>query len=512
MPAAGANNVRIAKNTMYMYIRMFAILVVSLYTTRIVFNVLGVEDYGIYNVVGGIIVFFTFINNSLGGATQRYITAELAEGTLESQRGVYSAAIVAHLIIALVILVLGETIGLWFLNSVLNIPPERMTAANVVYQFSILTTFLSVQQSPFYATIIAHEKMSVYAIFSIFDVLFKLAVAFLIRALDGDKLILYSILLFGVCVIRFMMYRIYCRRRFQMCRFRRARDKNVFKGLFSYTGWALFGTAAYVGTNQGVTMLVNYYNGVIINAAMGVSNQIVSVVTQFVSNFQTAFRPQIVKNYVVRDNEGLARLTIQASRLSAYLILVLLIPICFEVKDFLRLWLGDYPKYAVEFCLLTLFCLYFESICNPLIVLITSDKNIRKYQLTVSLVYSANLLFCWIALASDFIPYIVIIIRLAIDLALVASRLLLMRKQWYDFPIAEWIRKVVLKPLLVILLPVAFSFFLQSLHIGSAWVRLLVLSGLSFLACAACIYTLLLEKKERRFIVETVSGFLNKRK
>ena len=497
-----ANNIRIAKNTMYMYLRMFVILLVSLYTTRIVFNVLGVEDYGIYSVVGGIIVFFTFINSSLTGATQRYITAELAEGNLDSQREVFSTAIASHLLIGLVIVLLGETIGLWFLNSVMNIPQERMFAANVVYQLSIFSTFLSVLQAPFNATIIAHEKMSVYAYFSIFDVLFKLAVAFLIRAISGDKLIIYALLIFAVGVLNIVIYRIYCYRTFQMCRFRKPTNRNTFKGLFSYTGWALFGTATYVGTNQGVTMLVNYYNGVIVNAAMGVSNQIVSVVSQFVSNFQAAFRPQIVKYYVTKDTAELSKLTIRASRLSAYLILVLLVPICFEIKDFLGLWLGEYPKYAVEFCLLTLVCIYFESICNPLITLITSDKNIRNYQITVSLIYATNLIFCWIALSRDAVPYMVIAVRLVIDIALIVSRLLLMRHKWYDFPIKEWVQKAIVKPMLVMVIPAGLSFLLQQIPVGSVWVRLFLFSGLSFLMCALSVYLLLLEKGEKAFLLE----------
>ena len=500
-----ANNIRIVKNTMYMYLRMFVILLVSLYTTRIVFNVLGVQDYGIYNVVGGIIVFFTFINSSLTGATQRYITAELAEGDTDSQREVFSTAIVSHLLIGLVIVLLGETIGLWFLNSVMNIPEERMFAANIVYQLSIFSTFLSVLQAPFNATIIAHEKMSVYAYFSIFDVLFKLAVAFLIRAISGDKLIVYAILISAIGVLNIIIYRIYCYRSFQMCRFRKPKNRNTFKGLFSYTGWALFGTATYVGTNQGVTMLVNYYNGVIVNAAMGVSNQIVSVVSQFVSNFQAAFRPQITKYYVTKDSFELSKLTIRASRLSAYLILVLLVPICFEIKDFLGIWLGDYPKYAVEFCLLTLVCIYFESICNPLITLITSDKNIRKYQITVSLIYATNLIFCWIGLSRNAVPYMVIVVRLVIDMALVVARLLLMRHKWYDFPIAEWLKKVIVKPALVMIIPVGLSILLQQIPVASVWLRLFLFSGLSFLICALSVYLLLLEKGEKDFLLERLA-------
>ena len=482
------------------------LLIVSLYTTRVVFNVLGVQDYGIYNVVGSVIVFFTFINNSLAGATQRYITAELAEGTLDTQREIFSAAILSHLLIGLVIVILGETIGLWFLNTIMNIPEERMTAANIVYQLSIFATFLSVLQSPFNAAIIAYEKMSIYAYFSIFDVLFKLAVAFLIRAMVGDKLIVYAFLIFGVSVLNILIYRIYCYRTFHICRFRKPRNKQVFKGLFSYTGWALFGTATYVGTNQGVTMLINYYNGVIINAAMGISNQIVTVVSQFASNFQAAFRPQIVKSYVIQDADELNKLTIQASRISAFLILVLLIPICFEIKDFLEIWLGDYPKYAVEFSLLTLICLYFESICSPLIMLITSDKSIKKYQLTVSLIYSTNLIFCWIALSNNTVPYLVIAIRLVVDWALVLSRLLLMKNQWYCFPIKEWVNKVIVRPIAVMVIPITLSFFCQLIPINSLWIRLFLFSGISFIISAACVYFFLLEKGEKNYIMSFIRG------
>lgn len=502
-----ANNIRIAKNTMYLYLRMFVLLIVSLYTTRVVFNVLGVQDYGIYNVVGGVIVFFTFINSSLAGATQRYITAELAEGSLDTQRSVFSASIISHLLIGLVIVILGETLGLWFLNSVMNIPEERMAAARIVYHLSVFSTFISVLQSPFSAAIMAHEKMSIYAYFSIFDVLFKLAVAFLIKAIDGDKLIVYAILIAAVGLINILIYRLYCYRSFQMCRFKPTTDKRLFKGLFSYTGWALFGTATYVGTNQGVTMLVNYYNGVIINAAMGVSNQIVSVVSQFVSNFQVAFRPQIVKYYVLKEANELVKLTIRSSRLSAYLILALLVPICFEIKDFLHLWLGDYPQYAVEFSILTLICIYFENVCSPLIMLITSDKDIKNYQLTVSIIYSFNLIFCWIALFHGFVPYMVIIIRLVLDLVLVLSRLVLMRNRWYDFPIREWLRNVIVKPLFVMAIPVIVSFLLKTITIDSIWVRIILLSGISFLVCVSCIYLFLLEKEEKGLVVTYLANF-----
>lgn len=273
-------------------------------------------------------------------------------------------------------------------------------------------------------------------------------------------------------------------------------------------GWALFGTATYIGTNQGVTMLVNYYHGVVINAAMGVSNQIVSVVSQFVSNFQVAFRPQITKNYVAQDSTELTKLTIRASRMSAYLIIVLLIPICFEIKDFLGLWLGDYPEYAVEFCILTLVCVYFESICSPLITLITSDKNIRKYQLTVSLIYATNLLLCWIALSQSVVPYMVIAVRLAVDFVLVFARLTLMRNKWYNFPIKEWLIKVIFMPLVVAVIPITISFLIHRIPVAPVWIRLSFFSSTSLIICVLCVYFFLLQKEEKEFIIKKLNKFI----
>ena len=214
-----------------------------------------------------------------------------------------------------------------------------------------------------------------------------------------------------------------------------------------------------------------------------------------------------MKDYVTGQSFELTKLTIRASRLSAYLVLVLLMPICFEIKDFLGVWLGDYPKYAVEFCLLTLFCIYFESICNPLITLITSDKDIRKYQITVSLIYSTNLIFCWVALSLDVVPYMVVAVRLVIDLVLLLSRLFLMRKKWYDFPIMEWVKKALVKPLLVMTIPAGLSFLVQMIPVDSVWVRLFLFSAISFAASALSIYLFLLEKTEKDFLLERLARF-----
>ncbi len=342
------DNKKIAKNTLYMYLRMLVTMVVSLFTTRIVFQALGIDNYGIYNVVGSIIVLFTFVNNALSTATRRYITAELAQGTELSRRDVFNNAFISHVIIAVVILLLGETIGLWAVNTLLNIPEGRMSAANVVYQLSILATILNVMQAPFLAAITAHEKMNIYAYVSIVDVFLKLAVAYVVLITSSDKLITYSVGVFLIGFINVTINLFYCQRNFPMCKFQKTRDKKLLKEMFGYMGWSLGGQFTNVLSLQGVTILVNTFSTVAANAAMGISNQITNVVLSFVTSFQVAFHPQITKQYVSGNFDELNNLIIRTSRYSAYLVLIFLVPICCQIDNFLGVWLGDYPQYAVE--------------------------------------------------------------------------------------------------------------------------------------------------------------------
>ena len=325
------DNRRIARNTLYMYLRMLVSMFVALFTTRINFQALGVDNFGIYNVVGSVIVFFTFINQGLTTATRRYITAELAQGDKESRRNVFNLAIGAHVGIAFIIIILGETIGLWAVNYLLNIPPERVFAANVVYQLSIFTAVVNVMQAPYTAAITAHEKMDIYAYISIFEIFAKLAVAYGVLYLPGDKLIIYAVLLTLTQLIVILLNGAYCHRKFSMCHFQRPHDKKLLKEIFGYMGWNLAGQAMVVLTNQGVTVLVNMFFNVAANAAMGVSNQITHIVSNFVSNFQIAFNPQITKLYVSKETDELIKLANRCSRISSYLVLVFIILVIFFV-------------------------------------------------------------------------------------------------------------------------------------------------------------------------------------
>ena len=506
------DNKRIAKNTLYMYLRMLVTLVVSLFTTRINFQALGIDNFGIYNVVGSVIVFFAFINSGLTTATRRYITAELAQGDEESQRNVFNLAIWAHIFIAVIIVVLGETVGLCAVNNLLNIPDNRMMAANVVYQLSIFTAVLNIMQAPYTAAITANERMNIYAYISIFEIFAKLGVAYGVMLIAGDKLIIYGVLLTIASALVILINRIYCHRVFPMCRFKKPHNRKLLKEMFGYMGWNLTGQGAIVLTNQGVSVLVNMFFNVAANAAMGVSNQITGIVTYFVSNFQVAFHPQITKLYVSKNYSDLIGLANRCSRISSYLVLIFVVPICFQISNFLSLWLGDYPEYAVEFCVLTLIAIFIDSMSAPLWMILASDTNIRKYQIVLSSIYSLNFIGAYIVLKLGFAPYSVIIVRIMVFVIAVIARLLLVKEKLLSFSLPKWLVSIVWNSIKILIIPVACILIMKQFPIQNMILELFIYGGFSFLTVFLSIYLIGLTKYERSIINNKVLSFVHKRK
>lgn len=502
-------NKRIAKNTMFMYLRMLVSMVVSLYTARITINALGFDNYGIYNIVGSIIVFFTFLNQGLSTATRRYVTAEFASGTPESQRNLFNLAIVSHMFIALIILVIAETIGLAIVNTVLNIPSDRMFAANVAYQLSVVAALLAVMQVPFSVAITANERMNIYAYISILDIVFKLAVAYGVLYLSGDKLIIYSVLLFIVGVLDILVYRLYCYRSFPMCKYIRPHGRGLLKEMFKYMGWNLIGQLMVLLTNQGVSVLVNMFFSVAANAAMGISNQITGIVNGFVSNFQIAFNPQITKQYVAKQFDTMNALAIRSARMSSFLVLVFMIPICFQIRNFLSVWLGNYPDFAVEFCVLTLISIFIDSTSAPLWMILSSDKNVKKYQIAISFVYSFNFIGAWVLLYLGFPPYSVIIARILVYCIAIVTRLFLVKEKVPSYPVIFWLKEVVVKSLIIIAIPMFILLSISSISFGSEVVDLLFFSGMAFILTAIPIYVIGLKQNERNFINQKVVSILH---
>lgn len=498
------NNKRIAKNTMFLYMRMIVMMLVMLYTARVVLQSLGFENYGIYNVVGSIIVFFVFINNGLGGATKRYILTEIAKGDYESQRNVFNLAFTAHVLIAAVIFVLAESIGLWIINSILNIPESRMLAANICYQLSILTAIISIISAPFGATIVAQERMSIYAYLSITDAILNLGVAFLIGIIPGDVLITYSSLMCLVSIINAIINWGYCFKSFPMCRFKRPHNKRLLKEIFSYMGWSLAGQGAVVLTNQGVNMLINIFCGIVVNAAMGISNQVTNVVNKFVMNFQIAFNPQITKYYAVKDYANLIKLVNRSTRYSSYLVLVFLVPICFETKNLLSIWLGKFPEYAVSFSLLTIISVYFEAVTAPLWMVLCSDKRIKKYQIVVSLVFLINFFGSLILLYFGTEPYHVMTLRIAVNIMLILVRLAFVKRRIVDFPVLQWLSICFIKNGLIVIVPLLVTGLLYTFAFKNNFVELLIVGGLGFTLTCLSIFFIGFTRNEKNFVLSKI--------
>lgn len=385
-----ANNKRIAKNTLYLYFRMLLIMGVTLYASRIVLNALGVEDFGIYNIVGGVVILFSFINNALSSATQRFLNFEIGRGDVLGTKRVFSMSLTIHIFVALFVVLLAETVGLWFLNTQMNIPAERMAAANLVYQFSILTVCISFVQIPYYASVVAYEKMSFFAYIAIIEVILKLLIVVLLIYVGFDKLRLYSILTFLVAVLVFACYKYYCNTRIDISKYKYFWDKTLFSKLLNFSGWMLFGAAAGVSATQGVNILLNIFYGVTVNAAMGISTQVNSAVNKFVSNFQTAFMPQITKLYAIGDFEHLRKLIGQSSRFSFLLLFALACPLMLNIDFVLKLWLKTVPEYSSVFCILILTYSLIEAASKPVGLAIHATGKVKYYNIVMSIALLMN--------------------------------------------------------------------------------------------------------------------------
>ncbi len=353
----------IAKNTVFLYIRMLAVMLVSLYTSRVVLSELGATDYGVYNVVGGIVAIMAMLNGTLSSSTSRFLTYALGSNDKEELSKTFSASLNLHIVVALFVFFLAETIGLWFLNNKIVLPEERRMAAFWVYQFSVITAMFNFTQVPFSASLISHENMSIYAIVGLFDAFAKLAVAFLIKVSPVDKLIFYAFLLMTDTIIMQMFYRIYTKRKYSECRFRRVNDRSLYIKLLKYSGWEMFGSVATVSQGQGVNIILNLFFGPVVNAARAIVIQIETAVMQLINNFLLAVRPQVIKNCAESKYDEMYKLSFYASKFAFILMLAMVIPLSFEIDFVLKIWLGEsVPHFTNVFALLVLISCLVSSI------------------------------------------------------------------------------------------------------------------------------------------------------
>lgn len=384
---AETNNKRVAKNTLFLYFRMILIMLVTLYTSRVVLAQLGIKDYGIYNVVGGVVTMFAFLNNCMTTSTQRFLTFELGKGNTQRLKNVFAASLNIHIVIALTIVVLAESIGLWFVNYKLVIPADRLVAANWVFQFAILSFCVNIIQVPYNAVIIAHEKMNVYAYISIVEVMLKLGIVYLLSVSPFDKLIAYAVLIFAVQLLIRAIYQIYCQKNYEESKFRIFWDKSLYQQMSGFAGWNLFGSLAWMLRDQGLNIVLNLFFGPVINAARGVATQVSGAVMNFISNFQVALNPQITKNYANGNIQEMEKLTYLGIKFSYIILFFLAFPLSLNINYVLHLWLVEVPDYTALFIILIMIDSMVGNLFGvPLMTSLSATGKIRNYQIVVSFI------------------------------------------------------------------------------------------------------------------------------
>lgn len=501
------SNKRIAKNTLFMYLRMLITMVVTLYTSRIVLNTLGENDFGIYNLIGGIVTFFAFLNIAMTNATQRFLNYELGRGNIEQLKKTFSISMTAHISIALLVLLLAETIGLWFVNTQLRIPVERVTAANWVYQFSVLTLLVNIVRVPYNASIIAYERMSFYAYLSVIEVILKLAVVYLLVISKWDKLIYYAALMFAVPLICNIIYRGYCRRKFETCTYTLCWDKKLYLQMMEFSGWSMLGGAANIGAQQGGNILINIFSGLAANAAFGISNQVSSAIYGFVSNFQLAFNPQIVKLYAQKETVALNKLVLRTALFSFYLLLIIAVPLTLNMDMVLRLWLKNVPEYTAAFCTLMIVFYLIDAIQAPLWMTIYASGNIKWHAIVVSGLTILNIPITWALLKSGMPPTVAFITRCGLNFLTAIFRTVYI-KYTMGFPSGQYIREVIFRAVIVLCLAFGISYFMK-LYLPESISSFLLESVLSCLLTILIIYSIGTSASEKQIIRNAIKSKLH---
>lgn len=504
MQSTQQNNKRIAKNTLLLYVRMFFMMAVSLYTSRVVLNALGVEDFGIYNVVGGVVAMFSMLSGSLSAAISRFITYELGKGNQEKLTSIFSSAVTIQLGLGLVILLVAEAVGVWFLNVKMNIPEERIVAANWVFQLSILTFIINLVSIPYNAAIIAHEKMSAFAYISIVLAVGKLIIAYLVIVSPIDTLIFYASLMCALAIIVRFIYGSYCKCHFLECTYHFIWDKNLLKQMFGFAGWNFIGASSAVLRDQGGNIVINLFCGPTVNAARGIASQVNNAINGFVINFMMALNPQITKSYASGDRDYMMRLIYQGARLSFYMLLLLSLPVLINTHYILVLWLKIVPEHAVNFVQLILIFAMCESISQPLITAMLATGKIRNYQLIVGGLQILNLPVSYVLLRLGCFPETVMIVAIVLSLACLLARLILLRKM-IGLSARKYIKKVCLNILIVTvisaILPALVSWYADETFLNFLLICLLALTctlfSVFFVGC---------NKDERSFVFSKIQS------
>lgn len=502
------NNKRIAKNTLFLYFRMLFLMGISLYTSRVILNTLGVEDYGIYNVVGGIVAMFGFINGSMSSATQRYITFALGKGDKKRLQTVFSTTLQIHTLIAGIIVLLGETIGLWFLYNKMQIPVDRMDAAFWVLQSSIISAVIMIVSVPYNADIVAHEKMSAFAYISILEAVLKLAIVFILVVFAFDKLILFAILILAIQILIRFCYSIYCNKHFEETKYKHVWDKSLFMEMSGFAGWSLFGNLSAVLFGQGLNILLNVFFGPVVNAARGVAVQVQGAIQQFVGNFQMALNPQIMKTYAKGELSEMHKLMFRSSRFSFYLLFFLSLPVLFETKFILTVWLKTVPENTVVFLRIMICTSLIYTIANPLIIANQATGKVKVYQAVCGTILLMILPVSYVCLRLGCPAYAVFVVHFVMESIAQLARMIMLRPL-IGLRIRDYICNIYNKVLIVVVASVVLPGIVY-FNMEDNVLRFFAVGLVCVLSVSASAYLLGLSANERVFANNKAAAIMKK--
>lgn len=503
------NHNKIAKNTLYLFVRMMVQMTISLYTSRLILEVLGVNDYGVYGVVGGFVALVAYVNQALSSSTMRFITYSLGENSYEHTKKVFNTAFFIHVGLSVLFIILAETLGLYFFYTKLNIPQETMDSAFIIYQLSIVSTVFVIMTLPYSSIIIAYEKMSIFAYFSIVDTILKLIIVYLIIIIPFNKLVFYGWLMLLTQIIYSVIYYWYCHKNIVETHLKFSLHKESFKGMLSFAGWSMFGCTAAIGYTQGLNVLLNIFGGVAINASRGLAVQVQGIVTTFVSNFQTAVNPQIIKSFAQKRYEELHRLIYLSSKFSYLIVFLIITPLVLNIHIVLKSWLGIIPEMLPTFLILILLITLVDTLSNPIMKSADATGKIRNYHIIVGSFLMLILPTAYIFLKANAPLYVVFIIQLCFSLIALFVRLLVIRRLIH-LKIKIYIIKVILPILRVTVPSIMLLLVLRNLPIQIEWLFFLISCSVITIVNLLLIWFLGLEVSERIFIYNKIRNIINR--
>ncbi len=509
----GFKQSQIVKNTTYLYLRMVFSMFVAFYTSRVLLETLGVENYGVYNVVGGVVTFFSFLNSAMTSATQRFFSFELGRKDYKRLKQTFNATINIHIVIAFIIFFLAETIGLWFVNTKLVFEESLTTTVQYIYHFSVITFVVGIIKVPYNALIVAHEKMIAYAYLSIVEVFLKLLIVYLLIVIDFNKLILYSILYFLVTILIVFTYILYCYNSFKECKYEFYYDIKLYKTLISYSGWNLFGNVSSIAKGQGVNILLNLFFGTVLNAAYGIMVQVQMAVNLFVNNFQLAMNPQIIKTYALNKEDETINLIFKSSKYSFFLILIIILPIVFNINIILSYWLTIIPDYTRIFIVLCLINLLIDSMSGGIMTGIQATGNIKNYQIVVGILIFLNLPISYVGMKFSNMPEIFLYVSIIISIIAFVFRLFFLRRTIY-FSIKNYFKQVLSKNLLVLFVALILCCLISNVELftieGNDFFSLIIELILMFISISLVLIYIGMNRQERDYLVGLIKKYKNR--